>query len=571
MSIFREAAVKIRGAQHQREDLKHVAPVVKMYIAGEWVTGEGEGKPSLVVNPTTEKVLGVIYDASPQQIQTAFAAAREAQQYWHLEVLEQEKEAVFEKIAHHLDFIRGPFSHVIIKEGGKLWKWAEAEVQETIDTVRHYHGEVSRMYGRYQTCQTPGRDTIMRREPYGVIFGITPWNFPVAVPSWKIFAALAGGNSIVVKSAEQTPTSLSILCFVVHRAIKEVLGQVRAEKLAGILQVLHGKGETVGAFALAHGDYDKVMFTGGTETGSIVGEIAGRRRKPVSLELGGHAAAILLNDYDLDRAVAEAVNACCGDAGQRCVSLREMFVDAKIFPEFVKRYTNRIANLRIGDPGNYQNNIEMGPLVTSEQVERVEEGVQKTLEEGGRLLHGGMPFKKAYGRSVGPFHNVAPEVWYTGHYFQPTLITVAESDFEVYAERNEIFGPVLIVRPISGNTSEEILLSATKRVNASRYGLSNSVLTNRLDLAMKAMRWIATGLLYIGRGPTGAEVGKKFGGVKDSGHGREGCGLEEVTYEKQVYVDYSGKLQMAQASSDDAVKKTLSSTEGLISQLFQEE
>src|SRR3989442_7461408 len=176
---------------------------------------------------------------------------------------EQDKDRVFRRVADSLHEVRGPLAWVMIQEGGKPWKWAEAEVQEAIETVWYYHGEISRMYGRVSRCQMPDKLSITMREPYGEILGITPWNFPLAVPSWKIFAALAGGNAIVMKAAEQTPTTLSILCYLIHRAIADELAPTLAYGLAGVFKVLHGRGETVGKVALEEGDYDKVMFTGG--------------------------------------------------------------------------------------------------------------------------------------------------------------------------------------------------------------------------------------------------------------------------------------------------------------------
>ncbi len=537
---------------------------VNAYIAGQWVLGEG-WEHSIVKNPATEEPLAVVYDASLEQIQRAFRAAREAQEYWRFSVGEQEKEAILRRTAEYIDSARGAIAWVIVQEAGKLAKWAEAEVQEVLDTVWHYHGEVSRIHGKTGRCQMRDKMSFTFREPYGVILGITPWNFPVAVPSWKIFAAIAGDNAIVVKAAEQTPVSLSILCYLFAAAVRRELGDERAANLGGLLQVLHGRGETTGSLILDAGDYDKVMFTGGSETGAIVAETAGRRGKPVSLELGGHAAIILMDDFDVDRAVAEAVNANCGDSGQRCVSLREVFVEESAAREFTRRYIDRIADLRIGSPSDYS--VEMGPLVSADQVAAVARGVKQSLTERGALLHGGYPFASGMLRTR--FHNVAPEVWHRGCYFPPTLIEARETP--VFAETTEIFGPVLVVRPFSGATREEAFLGAIERVNSSLYGLSNAVMTNRYDLAMRAMERVKTGILYIGRGTTGAEVGKPFGGVKRSGFGREGYGIEEVTYEKQVYVDYHGKPRMAQAGAAEAVKKTLADSEYLGRSVFAAE
>jgi aldehyde dehydrogenase (NAD+) len=556
--IFREAIDAIIGRHRQRGGEREV----RMQVAGQWVEGEG-ARESAVVNPATEQILAWVRDASPEQVRQAFQAARAAQEHWHFDVGEQDKERVFRRVAESLHEVRGPLAWVMIQEGGKLWKWAEAEVQEAIDTVWHYHGESSRMYGRFARCQVPDKLSITMREPYGVILGITPWNFPLAVPSWKIFAALAGGNAIVMKAAEQTPTTLSILCYLVHRAIADELGPTLAERLAGVVQVLHGRGETVGKVALEEGDYDKVMFTGGTETGGIVGEIAGRRRKPVSLELGGHAAIVLLDDFDLDRAVAEAVVANCGDSGQRCVSLRAVFAQDTVVDEFRRRYVERIKGLRLGNPADPA--TVMGPLVSAEQLERVESGVARALAEGGERVYGGVPLKKAPG-AARPEIPAAPEAWERGYFFPPTVIEAR--DPANYAMHHEIFGPVLCLSAFSGRHREEALLNAVRLMNESRYGLSNAVLTNRLDLAMKAMERAKTGILYIGRGTTGAELGKPFGGVKDSGHGREGAGLDEVTYLKQVYIDYHGKPRMAQAGADEVVQRLLQESRALGESVF---
>ena len=364
--IFPETVSKIFASDGNPKE-------VMSFVDGRWVRGDG-AQETFVVNPATEEKLARVHNVSFPQIVTAFKSAKIAQHYWHYSVGEQYKERVFRRVAAYLEEIRGPLSWVIIQEAGKLWKWAEAEVQETIDTVWHYHGELSRVYGKTSRCQMPNKRSLTLREPYGVILGITPWNFPLAVPSWKIFAALAGGNAIVVKDAEQTPTTLSILCSIVRRALREVLGNAVAEKLGGLFQVLHGSGE-VGKIALQLGDYDKVMFTGGTETGSIIGEIAGRRRKPVSLELGGHAAIILMDDFDLDRAVTEAINANCGDSGQRCVSLRAVFAHERIASKFVTLYMKRALELRIGNPSSHD--TFMGPLISAEQLHRVEGAVRK--------------------------------------------------------------------------------------------------------------------------------------------------------------------------------------------------
>ena len=298
-------------------------PEVKHCVNGRCEVG-AETETSEVRDPTTGEVIAVIRDARRDQIEEAFRAAYAAQEEWHWNVQEQEKEAIFRHVVHYLEAFKGQLAWTIIREGGKLWKWADGEVQEAIDTIWHYHGELSRVEGVFSRCQMPRKVSLTVRDPYGVILGITPWNFPLAVPCWKIFGALAGGNAIVLKDAEQTPMTTSMVVWCINRAIKDVLGDARAAKLAGLVQLIHGKGETVGKLMLEKGDYDKVAFTGGTETGIVVASVSAKRGKPTPchLELGGHAAMLLMPDFDVDRAVAEAITANCGDTGQRCVSLR---------------------------------------------------------------------------------------------------------------------------------------------------------------------------------------------------------------------------------------------------------
>ena len=524
---------------------------VRSLIAGRWLMGRGKSR-SQVTNPATEEAIAKVQDVADFQIQEACLAARQSQPYWHFDIGMQEKEAIFRVLADYLTTYHGELAWVIIKEGGKLWKWAEAEVQETIDTIWHYHGEISRVEGRFSRCQMADKTSITVRDPYGVILGITPWNFPMAVPSWKIFAALASGNSIIIKDAEQTPITVSLLAYLFHHAVKTVLGETRAKKLGGVFQVLHGRGETVGKTLLEEGDYDKVMFTGGSETGALVAEIAGRRNKPCSRELGGHAAIILLDDFDVNRAVKEAVTACNGDTGQRCVSLREVYVHVDVVGEFTRKYIAAVSALRIGNPAN--SSTEVGPLVSQDQLERVKEGISQSV--GGNLncsnlLLGGRPVKD-WPRSC----NAELEAREKGYYFLPTVFTDMPPD--AYVRTHEIFGPVLCITPVFGNSRERVFENALEMMNRSRYGLSNAVMTKDISLAMRAIERVKTGILYINRGTTGAEVGQPFGGVKESGDGREGRGTHETTVEKQVWIDYASGPRMAQSGGEDAVKQLLS-------------
>lgn len=552
MSVIREAFRAVLGSKNEK--------IVRSYINDDWMIGAG-ARTSSVVNPATEETIAWVHDVSEKQLDETFAAARRAQQGWHYEVGIQEKEAIFRCFADFLDMFRGQLAWVIIKEGGKLWRWAEAEVQETIDTIWHYHGEVSRVEGTFSRCQTKNRHSLITRDPYGVIVGITPWNFPLAVPWWKIAAALACGNSIIVKDAEQTPLVLSFSVYLFHEAVRFILGKKRAVELAGVLQVVHGRGETVGKYIIENGYYDKVAFTGGTETGKIVAETCGRRLKKCSMELGGHAGIILMDDYDLNRAVRETLNAMVGDSGQRCVSAREVFVHQDRYEEFTKLLVEALKQVRIGDPGDYK--TVMGPLISQEQINGAENGV---LDSVGRMTNsyqivlGGKSMRRAP-EFYGVF-NADPGTFQRGYYFAPTILVDLPPD--AYARQKEVFGPVLCVTPVYGSSSDDIFEKALELMNASCYGLSNSILTDSLVRTIYSIEKVKTGIQYNRRGPTGAEVGKYFGGVKSSGWGREGRGIEEFTYVKQVYLDSDTQVRMAQTGAEDKAKNLLDQSKSAV-------
>lgn len=518
------------------------------YVNGRWERGGGNSV-SGVYDPSTGKMVAIATDVSPAQIAEAFSSARRAQEVWHFDVLEQEKEAVFRQIISYLEAHRTALAWTMVKEGGKLWKWADGEVQEAIDTVWHYHGELSRVEGEFSRCQLPRKTALVVRDPYGVILGITPWNFPLAVPCWKIFGSLAGGNAIVVKDAEQTPMTMSMMVWCIRQAITDILPE-RAEALAGLVELLHGKGETVGPMLLEEGDYDKVAFTGGSETGKIVAAAAGKRLKPCHLELGGHAAMVLMPNFSVDRAVAEALTANCGDTGQRCVSLRVVFAHENVYTKFLWRYIEAAKKLRIGRPDDFATQI--GPLANREQYERVTAMINETERQLGRPRRLGVRKLEDWDH-----YNVDPAVVAKsgGYYVAPTVFD--EMSYGTTAMDREIFGPVLCVAPFHGQDMEKALAAGIELMNKSAYGLSNSVCTDDVSLAMEAIQRAKTGILYVNRGTTGAELNRYFGGVKSSGWGREGRGVDDFTVAKQVYIDYYGKPRMAQAGGEDKVKLAL--------------
>lgn len=491
-----------------------------------------------VFNPATGRVIGELPVSLPElDIERLNSSARKAQKCWYFEVTQQEKETIFRAIIDKIEHNRGLLARTMVIESGKLWRWADAEIQETVDTLWHYHGEISRCYTHdgLTSCQMPDKNAFSILKPYGLVLGIIPWNFPLAILFWKMCGALAGGNSIVIKAAEQTPFTAEIAVGLVLEALNEVIGDGRRRKqLSGLVQLIQGKGETSGKLLLEKLDYDKAAFTGSTETGKIVASTAGSRLKPCHLEMGGHAAMVVLDDFDIDLAVAEAINANLGDSGQRCVSARVIFVQESKCYEFVKKYISRAQARVIGNPMDFS--TEMGPLVSKEQLERVNNQIEKTVSELDKL----------------------PAYW-GGHYqtngYYCAPIVFCDVPYGVTAMDEEIFGPVMVINTLPGQNRKEAFYNAVELVNFSAYGLSNALLTNDRRLASRAPWLFNTGLLYIGRGTTGAELNKYFGGVKNSGWGREGKGLGDWTQKVQVYDDYHGQARMAQAGSDEKVRQ----------------
>lgn len=532
-------------------------------IANHLIKGEKYCRPDIfgkVINPSTAKIIGSYptnFNSSELlKILEDFSGL--AQKFWHWQVEEQEKEALFRAVVNKFEKNIGRLANVITQESGKLWKWSMAEVREAIDTLWHYHGELSRYYTNdgFTRCQFSDKNAFSVRIPYGKILKISPWNFPLAVPMWAICGALAGGNSIVLKPAEQTPFTLYYAVGLIYEAIKETLPS-KSQSLAGLIQVIQGNGETSGKYLIENFDYDKASFTGSGEIGKIIASVAGSRLKPCHLELGGHAAMVVLDDFDVDLAVAEAITANLGDSGQRCVSTRVVFVQDSIYKEFVAKYLERAKRRRIGRPMDLK--TEMGPLVSQEQTDRVQKMVESTSLQLGRS-----PLLGGYQLNVDNLYLARKErinvdekaILGGGYYYPPTIFT--EVPYGMTAMDKEIFGPVIVINPLSGHNRKEAFDNALELVNKSCYGLSNALLTNDRRLSSRAPGRFNTGIFYIGRGTTGAELNKYFGGVKTSGWGREGKGIDDWTQIQQVYDDFHGKPRMAQSGEEENTFKIFS-------------
>ncbi len=554
MNILKKALGKQKGK-----------PMAKSFIDGQWIQGEGE--LFAVKNPSTNEVVGYSHDCGKRQIQKAFQAARESQPYWFMKVTILEKEAIYRRTEDLLEEYRPQLVRLLTKEMGKTAITADADITEFIHCVQHYWGELSRIEGGTKNTQMLDKHSSYERHPFGTVLAICPWNF-FAIPAWKIFGSITGGNACVLKISKETPFMGSMAVFFINKAIKTVLGAERYKNVKGLVQILHGRGSTTGEMLLRRGkyrDYDLISFTGGAEVGSHLAETAGKYLIQPHLELGGHGTIIFMDDFPLEKGVGEIVLAAFGDAGQRCVTAKEVLIEETIFNEVAARIIEKTKNLRIGLPGLAE--TQVGPLISIEHRDGVHQMVLETQREA-RLALGGCPITKETfrlarkeGFNLGREFAEMPEIL-SGAFYLPTVFVNAPR--RALAMHKEIFGPVLCLTKLpAGRSKRETIESAAEIINGKKYGLSNAVLTNDAGLRYYASKLVKTGIFYRGRGTTGAELGQYFGGVGLSGWGREGRGVESFTYLKQIYDDYCLEVRLAQVGAADKLKKMLRSSKTL--------
>jgi aldehyde dehydrogenase (NAD+) len=401
------------------------------------------------------------------------------------------------------------------REMGKVLKETRGDVQEGIDTAFYVAGEGRRLFGETTPAELPNKFAMSVRMPVGVCALITPWNFPMAIPTWKMFPALLCGNTVVLKPAEDTP----------HTATRLVEILTEAGIPPGVVNLLHGRGEEVGAALVRHPGVQLVSFTGSAVVGREIASACGQNLKRVSLELGGKNAQIVMEDADLELAVEGALWGAFGTTGQRCTATSRLIVHRDVVKAMTDALVARAEKIKIGD--GLDESVDMGPLINQPAREKVLRYIDIGRQEGARLRIGG------------GVHDAGACA--KGHFFQPTIFDQVKPSMRIAQE--EIFGPVLSI--IEVKSFDE----AVEVMNGTPYGLSSSIYTKDVGRVFQAMRDIEAGITYI-NGPTiGAEVHLPFGGVKDTGNGHREAGTtvyDIFTEWKSIYVDYSGKLQKAQ-------------------------
>ena len=481
-------------------------------IGGRWVPARS-GKTFLNHNPASGEVLGEYPASGPEDVNDAVEAAGKAYPTWRLTPAPRRAEIVY-RAGEIIRARKEDLAQAMTREMGKILIETRGDVQEGIDMAYLAAGEGRRMYGVTTPSEMPNKWAMSVRCPIGIVGVITPWNFPFAIPSWKLMPALVAGNTAVFKPAGDTPEMASHFAKIFEEAGLP----------PGVLNLVFGSGALVGQPMVEHPRIQALSFTGSTEVGLGINERAGRLGKRVTLEMGGKNAIIVLDDADLDLATDAIVWSAFGTTGQRCTACSRVLVHERVYDGLTRRVAERARKLRLGD--GLDPATDVGPLVNRSQVETVEKyvaigKVEGTLAAGGERASEGALAK--------------------GHFFKPTVFTGVRPDARIAVE--EIFGPVLAMVKVRS------LEEAVEVNNASAYGLSSSIFTADVNRAFAAMRDLDTGIVYVNHGTTGAETHLPFGGTRGTGNGHREAGhtmLDPFTEWKSIYVDFSGRLQRAQ-------------------------
>ncbi|MFB5664137.1 aldehyde dehydrogenase family protein [Alteribacillus sp. HJP-4] len=488
------------------------ARIYRNFINGEWKEPAGADQAD-VFNPANGKVLGKVVLSGAAEVDEAVLAAKKAQKSWK-NVPAPERGELLVKTAQELKEKKEELAQLLTSENGKPIQEARGEVQEAIDMGFYMAGEGRRLFGQTVPAELPGKHAMSLRTPVGVAGLITPWNFPIAIASWKMFPALISGNTVVWKPALETPGMAD--------AFLHILEDCGLP--AGVVNLVQGRGDAVGDAVVSHDDTDIISFTGSTGTGRKIASKASGMLKKVSLEMGGKNAIIVMDSADIDLAVDGILWSGFGTSGQRCTAASRIIVHHSIKETLEEKLLARTKNLTVGDGADEASDV--GPLIHEQALERVNEYMKVGSSEGKLLCGGSVMRQGKYSK---------------GNYFEPTIFTDVAPDARIAQE--EIFGPVLSIIPV--DSFEEAL-----RVNnEADYGLSSSIFTSDVNEVFRAVNELDTGIVYVNAGTTGAEIHLPFGGTKKTGNGYRDSGtasLDIFTEWKSVYVDYSGKLQRAQ-------------------------
>jgi acyl-CoA reductase-like NAD-dependent aldehyde dehydrogenase len=489
------------------------------FIGGEWVE-PAAGEYFENRNPARKSdLIGLWPRSGKEDVERAVAAAKEGFERWR-KTPAPERGAILKTVGDLLTERKEEISRAATREMGKVLLETRGDVQEGIDTAYYAATEGRRLFGHTVPSELRDKWAMSYRRPIGVAGLITPFNFPLAIPTWKMFPALVCGNAVILKPAEDVPHTCTLLV--------EVLEEAGIP--AGVVNLLHGLGEEVGAAMVSHPDIPVISFTGSTDTGSAIGRTCGEMHKRLSLEMGGKNAQIVLADAQMDLALDGVLWGAFGTTGQRCTATSRLLLQDEIHDEFLERLIERAKELRLGY--GVEDGVDVGPLINQDALEKVERYVEVGRGEAELVLGG----ERATGEGVDD-----------GFFFEPTILAGVKPGSRMATE--EIFGPVLSVIRF-GDVEEAFRIN-----NEVRYGLSSAIYTRDNLVAFRAMTELDNGITYVNAPTIGAEAHLPFGGVKQTGNGHREGGWEVYEFyseTKVCYVDYSGKLQRAQIDNYDA-------------------
>jgi len=488
---------------------------IKNFINGRWVESRS-GETFRSINPANKEGVGVISKSNREDVDQAVKVAREAYEGWRLTPAPRRGEILF-RAAENILKSKEVLGRWVTRETGKILSEGLGDVQEAIDMGYYMAGEGRRLSGETVPSELPNKDMKSMRVPMGVFGLITPWNFPIAIPSWKIFPALICGNTVVFK-----PSSDTSVC-----AAKFVETLVEAGLPKGVLNLIHGPGREVGEYLVSHPGVDAISFTGSSDIGQRLERICGEIHRIIATEMGGKNAIIVMDDAKLDLAIDGSMWGGFGTTGQRCTATSRVVIHKKVYRTFTERLRVAASRLRLGD--GLQKGTDVGPVINESQFKKILQYIEIGKKEGAKLILGG----KAYRRG-----NCAK-----GYYIEPTLFGDVIPEMRIAQE--EIFGPVVSL--IKADDLED----AIRIVNNTPYGLSSAIYTQDVNSTAIAERDLDSGIVYINASTIGAEIQLPFGGIKHSGFGRKEAGgrggaLDTYSRWKVIYRDYSGRLQKAQ-------------------------
>ncbi len=491
-----------------------MARTFKNFIAGSWVA-PGTGRYFENRNPAdTRDLLGRFPESGPADVNAAVRSAWRGFERWR-KVPPPARGDLLRRLGDLLVSNKEELAVGMTREMGKVLAETRGDVQEGIDTAYYAATEGRRLFGHTVPSELRDKWAMSYRRPIGVAGLITPFNFPLAIPTWKMFPALLCGNAVVIKPSEDVPHT-------VHRLVELMLEAGFPDE---VVQLVHGRGEGAGKALVEHPRVPVISFTGSTATGTFIGETCGRMHKRLSLEMGGKNAIIVMDDADLDLALDGVLWGAFGTTGQRCTATSRLILHRKIHDRFLARLADAASRLRLGD--GRQSETQVGPLIHEAARNKVERYVAIGQDEGAELVTGG---RRPGGARLA-----------RGWFYRPTIFAGVKPGTRL--EQEEIFGPVLSVIRV-GSLDQAIRVN-----NGVRYGLSSALYTRDVNAAFRVMQELDNGITYINAPTIGAEAHLPFGGVKQTGNGHREGGWEVYEFyseTKVCYVDYSGVLQRAQ-------------------------